>query len=65
MVHSIMLSCTFTPSHLFVLLNENTLDNLINRSFDKIKVVLEKWINNGSNWIVDRIVSIKIDVFKD
>ena len=52
------------PSHFFVLIDPNELDDLMDDSFNEIKGVLDKWINNGSNCNVDCVVSMDIVVWR-
>ena len=50
------------PRNQFVLQDSNELEDLLNLSFYKIKEVLERWTHNGSGWIVDRVVSMNINI---
>ena len=47
-----------------LLLEVYDIEDRLNTAFAQIQEALEKWTSNGSEWIVDRVVSMKITISK-
>ena len=54
----------FHPRNQMVLFEIDDIEDRLNTSFDQIKEALGKWTSNGSGWIVDRVVSMNITIYK-
>ena len=50
------------PRKQFISRDSNELEGLLNSSFEQIEEALERWTHNGSGWIVDRVVSMNINI---
>ena len=52
----------FHPRNQMVLFEIDDIEGALNMSFDQIKEVIERCTQNGSGWIVDRVVSMNITI---
>ena len=55
---------SFHPKNYLVLQDANGIEDVINTSIAQIQQVIEGWMHNGSGWIIDRVVSLQINISK-